>query len=127
LPFVVLWISEVTIKYFFKNVLNEVKVYNKLVRDLIPEIISSSGKVCTTHIAGDEEYRQELLKKLSEEVKEFLEEPCEEEIADVLEVLDGLIEVFGFSHESIGEIKEKKKRERGGFSKKIVLECVEER
>lgn len=105
--------------------MGEVKVYNKLVRDLIPEIISAQGKKCTTHIAGDEEYEQELLKKLSEEVKEFLEGPCEEEIADVLEVLDGLVELFGFSHESIERIKGEKKSDRGGFQSRIILGSVE--
>ncbi len=105
--------------------MGEIKIYNKLVRDLIPEIISVEGKTCITHIAGDEEYERELLKKLSEEVKEFLEGPCEEEIADILEVLDGLVELLGFSHESIERIKAEKKRERGGFVERIILGSVE--
>ena len=32
------------------------KVYNKLVRDKIPEIIEADGKVCRTHILSNEEY-----------------------------------------------------------------------
>ena len=34
------------------------KVYNKLVRDRIPEIIETDGKSCTTCILSDEEYLQ---------------------------------------------------------------------
>ena len=32
------------------------KVYNKLVRDKIPEIIEADGKVCRTHILSNEEW-----------------------------------------------------------------------
>ena len=35
-------------------------IYNKLVRDKIPEIIEASGKTCETGILSDEEYLQIL-------------------------------------------------------------------
>ncbi len=101
-------------------------VYNKLVRDLIPEVIEKDGKTCVTHIADDEEYRKELSIKLQEEVAEFLEKPCEEELADILEVIDGLVALYGFSHDKIGEIKAKKREKRGGFQGRVMLERVEE-
>lgn len=107
--------------------MGKTKIYNKLVRDFIPEIIKASGNSCTTHIAQDEEYKKELQKKLREEVKEFLDEPCEEEIADVLEVLEGLIELYGFDMDRIRNIKTKKKEERGGFEERIMLEEVIEK
>ena len=48
------------------------KVYNKLVRDLIPQVIKNSGKECEIEIA-DKEQRTELLEdKLIEEVNEYL-------------------------------------------------------
>ena len=34
------------------------KVYNKLVRDRIPEIIEASGKTCLTATLSDEAYLQ---------------------------------------------------------------------
>ena len=40
------------------------KVYNKLVRDKIPEIIEADGKVCRTHILSNEEYIAALEAKL---------------------------------------------------------------
>ena len=42
------------------------KVYNKLVRDLIPDIIESKGESCTTRILDDSEYLAELNKKLEQ-------------------------------------------------------------
>ena len=45
-------------------------IYNKLVRDKIPEIIEASGKTCETEILSDKEYLQMLDKKLDEELAE---------------------------------------------------------
>lgn len=101
-------------------------VYNKLVRDLIPQVIKKDGKTCVTHIADDEEYRNELSIKLQEEVAEFQEKPCEEELADILEVIDGLVALYGFSHDKIAQIKAMKKEKRGGFLGRVMLERVEE-
>ena len=44
------------------------KIYNKLVRDKIPEIIEADGKLCATHILSEEEYIAALEAKLNEEV-----------------------------------------------------------
>ena len=44
-------------------------VYNKLVRDRIPEIIHNSGKNCTIEILDDEKYVLELKKKLEKKWK----------------------------------------------------------
>ena len=47
-------------------------VYNKLVRDKIPENISSSGRKCNYKILNDKDYLQELDNKLFEEAHEFV-------------------------------------------------------
>jgi predicted house-cleaning noncanonical NTP pyrophosphatase (MazG superfamily) len=47
-------------------------IYNKLVRDRIPEIINNSGSTLTSRILDDTEYRVELRTKLQEEVNEYL-------------------------------------------------------
>lgn len=96
------------------------KEYNKLVRDRIPEIIERTEKSCTYHIAGKEDFKNELLKKLCEEAAELSEDPCE----DVFEVIEAIIDEFGFSKSTIDQIKMKKKKDRGGFEKRIVLEKV---
>ena len=48
-------------------------VYNKLVRDRIPEIIKASGKNCSSEVLSDSDYRQMLDAKLLEEVAEYNE------------------------------------------------------
>ena len=47
------------------------KTYDKLVRDLIPEIIETSGKTATIEVVNNEVAFDYLLKKLDEEVSEF--------------------------------------------------------
>lgn len=41
-----------------------VQIFNKLVRDNIPNIIESNGEKAITRILSDEEYRVELYKKI---------------------------------------------------------------
>ncbi len=103
-----------------------IKVYNKLVRDKIPEIIEASGKKAEIRIAGDAEYKDLLGKKLLEEVDEFLESNDPEELADIVEVVKALGKIYGITFEKILGIAENKKAERGGFDKKMVLICVQQ-
>ena len=73
------------------------KVYNKLVRDKIPEIIEADGKTCKTHILSDDEYLAALETKLNEEVAEYQIDKNLEEMADVLEVLRAICVARGYS------------------------------
>lgn len=101
------------------------KVHNKLVRDKIPEIIKESGKTCATRILSNEEYIEALETKLNEEVAEYQSDKNLEEMADVLEVLQAICVARGYTLEELEAMREKKARERGGFSAKIFLEHVE--
>ena len=64
-----------------------IKKYNKLVRDRIPEIIESTGRICDTEIHSDEDYLQMLDAKLDEELAEYHAAQNIEELADLMEVL----------------------------------------
>ena len=101
------------------------KVYNKLVRDKIPEIIEADGKTCKTRILSDEEYIAALETKLNEEVAEYQEDKNLEEMADVLEVLQAICIARGYSLEELEARRSKKADERGGVADKIFLEYVE--
>ena len=98
------------------------KVYNKLVRDNIPEIMINNGAKPVTRILSNEEYLLELNKKLLEEVKEYLESEEVEELADIEEVILAILEVKNISKENIEEIRKQKAQKRGTFTKRLFLE-----
>ncbi len=101
------------------------KVYNKLVRDKIPEIIEADGKTCKTRILDDEEYLAALEEKLNEEVAEYQKDKNLEEMADVLEVLQAICIAKGYSLEELEAMRARKSEKRGGFANRIFLESVE--
>ncbi len=101
------------------------KVFNKLVRDKIPEIIEKDGRTCKTHILTDEEYIVALEEKLNEEVAEYQKDKNLEEMADVLEVLQAICLARGYSLDELEALREKKANSRGGFSKKTFLESTD--
>jgi predicted house-cleaning noncanonical NTP pyrophosphatase (MazG superfamily) len=100
------------------------KVYIKLVRDKIPQIIEADGRKCEIRIADKKEHYELLEAKLQEEVQEFLEAKNLEELADVMEVLYTLADNLGYSEEELMKKRKEKKEERGGFREGLVLERV---
>ena len=104
------------------------KIYNKLVRDKMPEIIKKDGfEEFKIRILDDVEYKNELLNKIVEEAEEVREtqgnkKELIKEIGDVLETVDYLIKEFGLDKKEIENIRKEKKQSRGGFDKKIFLE-----
>lgn len=103
------------------------KVYNKLVRDKIPEIIATdNGKTCVTRIMEDDEYLETLNTKMQEELKEYLESGDVEELADLEEVLRAILDVKKVSYNEFEKIRMTKVNKRGAFKNKIFLESVSE-
>lgn len=102
------------------------KQYNKLVRDKIPEIILNNNEEVIMRILEDDEYKLELERKLYEEYNEVINSKTEnekiEELADMLEVMISLANIYGKTLNDIIDVAEKKKEKRGGFDKKIYLE-----
>lgn len=105
-------------------------VYNKLVRDRIPEIIKQDNKNFSTRILSDDEYIKALKEKSFEELQEYVntknDEDAIEELADLLEIIHALSECHGASFEKVEEIRNKKAEKRGGFKEKIFLIEVED-
>lgn len=95
--------------------------YKKLVRDYIPEIIKSNGDVPITRILDNEEYLNELNKKLLEEVNEYLESGSIEELADIEEVIIGILDSKNKSREELERVRQEKVKKRGAFKSKIYL------
>ena len=95
----------------------------KLVRDRIPEIIEEdSGGEAAYRIADQAEYSDFLLKKLTEEVNEFLESREPAELADILEVINHLGKESGLSPEDIEQLRREKAARRGAFLKRIIMD-----
>jgi predicted house-cleaning noncanonical NTP pyrophosphatase (MazG superfamily) len=103
-----------------------VKIYNKLVRDKIPQIIASKGLKFSARELNDKEYFKELIKKLGEEVKEFEKDQTIEELADIKEVTIAIREAMNIHAGELEDMRRKKGNERGRFKDKIFLESVEE-
>ncbi|WP_025161423.1 nucleoside triphosphate pyrophosphohydrolase [Paraclostridium bifermentans] len=97
------------------------KVYDKLVRDRIPEIIESGGNKCEIEVVSDEIALEYLYKKLNEEVIELLEDKNLDEIADVMEVLFAIGAKYGYSEEDVLGRRNEKKDARGGFEDNLIL------
>ena len=101
-------------------------VYQKLIRDRIPEIIQSNGGKAEIRVLTDEEYPRFLEAKLDEEVGEYHRDQNPEELADILEVVYALAANLGVSKEKLHEIYQQKHDSRGGFEKRLMLICSEE-
>lgn len=101
------------------------RVYNKLVRDKIPDIIRADGKRLKSRVLDDAEHLEALIKKLEEEVAELAEARNTEELADVYEVLMALAGALKIEPGELEKVRRDKAAERGGFQQKIFLEEVE--
>ena len=102
-------------------------IYNKLVRDKIPENINSiKGKKCNYKILNDKEYLQELDKKIFEEAHEFIEEHSIEELADLMEVIFAIMKARNISMEDVENARKIKNSKKGSFNDKVYLIDVEQ-
>jgi predicted house-cleaning noncanonical NTP pyrophosphatase (MazG superfamily) len=98
-------------------------IYNKLVRDKIPEIIKSKRENCSFHVASDDEYFEKLKEKLKEEFGELCVGGNEnEELADILEVIYAICDYKKISREELELLRKNKAEKRGAFKNKIILE-----
>ncbi|GAA3196636.1 MULTISPECIES: nucleoside triphosphate pyrophosphohydrolase [Streptomyces] len=97
----------------------------KLVRDLIPQIIRERGAIPGAYIANPEEYRGRPRYKFVEEVTEVLAaqegDDALTELADVLEVMHALAADLGSDMAEVETIRVAQAQERGGFADRGIL------
>ena len=100
------------------------KEYNKLIRDKIPEIITSSGKQCIVDVMNEAEFLEALDCKLEEELAEYQADKSLEELADLLEVMYAVVVARGYSIEELERVRKQKAEKRGGVEKRLRLKGV---
>ena len=79
------------------------KVYDKLIRDRIPEIIEASGSKYEVEVVSDEVALEYLYKKLG------------------MEVLFAIGKKYGYSEKELMDKRNQKNISRGSFDKNIIL------
>lgn len=95
--------------------------YNKLIRDKIPEIIEKAGKQAIVEKVNGDELFKLLNIKLEEELNEYKESGSVEELADLVEVIYGILNHKGVSIEEFEKIRQEKNEKRGTFKEGLVL------
>jgi predicted house-cleaning noncanonical NTP pyrophosphatase (MazG superfamily) len=107
-----------------------IHTYNKLVRDKIPKIIERDGKKPKTRVLSRDEYELELKKKLIEEATEVSQtttpDDLANEIADLMEVIDALLNLGQVSISTVLSKQAIKRDERGSFIQRIYLTEVDD-
>jgi predicted house-cleaning noncanonical NTP pyrophosphatase (MazG superfamily) len=102
----------------------KVKVYNKLIRDKISQIIEQSGKQALIEEVSGKEYIELLNAKLGEELQEYLDSQSVEELADFVEVVYAILEHKDISLQEFESIRQQKVNEKGAFKDKLLLKEV---
>ena len=93
----------------------------KIVRDQIPDLIAESGRTPVYSIVSTEDAIAGLETKLSEELAEYLADHSLEEMADLLEVMHGILYHKGITWDQLEEVRLIKRAERGGFERRLLL------
>jgi predicted house-cleaning noncanonical NTP pyrophosphatase (MazG superfamily) len=102
------------------------KIYNKVVRDKIPEIIMAQGNSCEYRRLNDDDFLFYLEKKLTEELQEYQESHKIEELVDILEIVYRIVELRGVSETQVSMLRKMKNEERGALRENLFLIKVEE-
>lgn len=106
----------------------QVLIYNKLVRDLIPERISDSGKCSSVSMLDDPAFTDALRLKLLEESHELFHARSKDEIvsesADLIELIDTILKRHGILWEEVEQRRIAKRNKAGGFEKRLMLHAT---
>jgi len=107
------------------------KIYNKLIRDRIPEIIAKDGNTADIIILSEESFKQAIKEKLIEEATEVLNADNRDEVlselADLQEVMDTIKQLYNINTLEVNTIQAVKALQRGKFEKRLYLKSVNEK
>lgn len=103
--------------------------YKKLVRDKIVDSMKKNGqKPVGVRVLKEQEFIEELIKKLSEEVEELKDfknsEALKEELVDIIEVTRYLQKALKLTDNEINKLIKIKRKKGGAFDRKLYLEKV---
>ena len=107
--------------FFMEKWLDGMTIYNKAIRDKIPEITKESGNNCNIKTLSDEKFLIELEKKLDEELIEYHESKSVEELTDLIEIIQRIAELKGIDNKTLQELQKQKAKKRGKFKKNLFL------
>ena len=107
--------------FFMEKWLDGMTIYNKAIRDKIPEIIKESDNNCNIKTLSDEKFLIELEKKLDEELIEYHESKSIEELTDLMEIIQRIAELKGIDNKTLQELQKQKAEKRGKFKKNLFL------
>ena len=115
--------AKVEVRYYFEK--RQAVEFNKLVRDKIPEKIEKNGEEAIMAELDKKLFSSLLKRKLVEEALEVLDSENDEnivaELADILEVFDGILIQHQIDLKTVLDQKEKKRNKVGGFERGVYL------
>lgn len=101
------------------------KLYNKLVRDKIPEIMRATGEEPKVRTLSEDEFKQQVRLKLLADAGEVrvakTREELIKELADVLEIVEAIAAIENVPLDEIHRTQSTRRAERGGFGGRIYL------
>lgn len=99
--------------------------FNKLVRDKVPSNVERGGEVVRkTNLSGDfklKALRDKLIEEAFEVLDATVQDSIVEELADVSEVIDGIVSQLGIKRDEVRKRQDEKRRKAGGFKEGLVL------
>jgi predicted house-cleaning noncanonical NTP pyrophosphatase (MazG superfamily) len=101
-----------------------VTVYNRLVRDRIPEIIESMGNIAVWQTLDDASFGQALLDTVARSSLQFAETESLESLADLMESIDAWLEIRGLSVDEVMRARAERVKRCGAYDERRFLEVV---
>lgn len=101
-------------------------LYNKLVRDKVPEQIEHSGKSCAVEVVHDDRYRALLDMKLDEEMAAYQAHHSADTLASLVELIHAAAEARGWSWEELERHRLELRAAKGGYDRHLLLKQIEE-